>query len=466
MNYNTSLNMALRHLNTITRDLAISNERLASGKRINRASDDPAGTIAAARLGSSAAVMDAKIGNANRIGSILDVADAGYASISSALSDIETALIAGSAVGVTASEQAAYQATIDSAIDSIDRTVDSTHYLGQKLLDGSIAYMASGYNTSKIDDVRIASSTGTTQSLAVAVTSDAVGAILTYSDGNLAADVDFTLTGPDGSSDFSFTAGTTAEQIASAINDVTDTTGVSAVYDFVEGITTLSTVDTGSTAAMTVTFTDGTSLSFDEGTASVTGTDAGVTVNGVTATSDGNSYQFSTGSVAGSFTLTQAFIDAGTGGTDTIDVSGDGAGWQLDATADGQINFGQSSLDSTALGSVTYGYLSSLKGGGANSLASGNATTAGYIVDQASAQVNTGRLRAGAISAYTVDATVDFLTTSRDTLLDAQSAITDIDYAQESANNSRLEIMLEVASAVLDSINTNQLNILELLNQS
>ena len=80
----------VNNLSNLSAQLALSNERLTTGRRINHASDDPSGVIAVAQMESDIAEIDAAISNGERINSIIDVADGAMSQISSLLGTIQT----------------------------------------------------------------------------------------------------------------------------------------------------------------------------------------------------------------------------------------------------------------------------------------------------------------------------------------------------------------------------------------
>ncbi len=454
----------LRALNTLTKTAAAldaSNLRLTMAKRILSASDDPAGVIAAENLKSSIAQIDAASRNGERINSIIDTADGAMAQISSLLGTIETNALAAAGSSVTAEEQAAYQAEIDAAVDAIDTLVNTTTFGNLRLLDGGIGYTTSGIDTTELTDVRVnsADTGGGSVSVDVEVVSAAEKAVISYAGGVLTDTVTFSLTGSNGTEEFSFSSGTTISAIETAVNAVSDATGVVAEAD--GGTLYFRSQNYGADQSVSISVTGGTfamtgSVTSDEGV------DAAVTVNGQTASADGMKVYFSSGSTSVRFTLQESFGNVG-GGSSTFSITGGGANWQLDANPINKIHFGLSSLGSSSLGNDSLGYLNSLKSGGANALASGNYQQAANIASAASMQVATDRARVGAVQSYTVNATLDSLAEGKIAKASALSSIEDLDYASETANNNRLQLLMQVGTSVLASLNQNMTSILSLL---
>ncbi len=118
-------------------------ERMATGSRINRGADDPAGLVAIALLESELTSVSAGITSNQRTDAMLGVADNALAEVSNLVNDIQRlADESANDAALTADEVAANQAQIDDALASIDRIVGNTNFNGAKLLDGSLGINA------------------------------------------------------------------------------------------------------------------------------------------------------------------------------------------------------------------------------------------------------------------------------------------------------------------------------------
>ncbi len=223
--HNLGLTNVLSNLTRLTTQIAVSNERITTGYKVNRASDDPTGIISINSFNAQIARIESATSSGTRINRIIDAADADMSTIETHLTTIETAVT--SASGDPAN-LATYQTTIDTALDAIDSLVNTTKYNGTTLLNGDIGYSTSGVDTDDIDSVRIHSADTTGGSLTVEIAAVAAEkAIITYQGlGNLTEDITFTLTGNLGSHEFNFLAGTTRSDIVTAVNLETANTGV------------------------------------------------------------------------------------------------------------------------------------------------------------------------------------------------------------------------------------------------
>jgi len=442
-------------------ELALSNQRLSTAQRINQASDDPSGVVAVAQYDQTLAEIEATTRNGERIQSMIETADGAMSQIASLVGTIQSNALLASGSTVTAEQRSAYQAEIDAAVDAIDTIVNTTTFNDERLLDGSIGYRTSGVDSAKLADVRVnsANTSGGSVSLEVALASAAEKAVVSYSNGNLTDDVTLSLTGNNGTEAFTFASGSTISDLETAINAQSDATGVEAEVD--GGTLHLRSSDYGSAQSVSVNVTAGT-FAMDGAVTSDTGVDATVTVNGQSATADGLQVYFSGGDTSVRLSLQESF-GTGAPASTTFSVTGGGANWALNANPANAIRTGLSSLNSSFLGNDTLGYLSSLKSGGANALSSGNYQQAANIASKASSLVAADRARLGAVSTYTVGATLSALSSTQAAVTDARSSIMDVDYAAETANNNRLQVLMEATTSLLGGMSGSANTVLSLL---
>jgi flagellin len=126
-------------------DISKAVERLATGKRINRASDDPSGAIAVAHLSARKVALDQTIKEADLAGKVLDTADGALGEIGSQLIELNSLVVtSANTAGLTAAERAANQLQADSILQSIQQTIATTEFDGKKLLTGEGGYSSGG----------------------------------------------------------------------------------------------------------------------------------------------------------------------------------------------------------------------------------------------------------------------------------------------------------------------------------
>jgi flagellin-like hook-associated protein FlgL len=119
--------------------------QLATGLRINRAADDPAGLIAAEGLSQTLAALDAETSANQRASDQASAADGAMGQVSELLGRAKSLVSANANTGgLSADERAANQVEIDSIVSAVNRLSTSTTFGGRKLLDGSATLSASG----------------------------------------------------------------------------------------------------------------------------------------------------------------------------------------------------------------------------------------------------------------------------------------------------------------------------------
>ncbi len=96
-------------------------------------------------------------------------------------------------------------------------------------------------------------------------------------------------------------------------------------------------------------------------------------------------------------------------------------------------------------------------------LRSGRGGEAIRVIDAAIAEVTEARGRAGALQANGIETAIESLRISELNLISSESAIRDTDFALESANFTRLNIMLQAATAMLAQANQTPQSVLQLL---
>jgi flagellin len=149
----------------------------------------------------------------------------------------------------------------------------------------------------------------------------------------------------------------------------------------------------------------------------------------------------------------------------TFYITGGGANFQLgsEVSATGIASIGVSSVSTGDLGDAFNGFLSSIGSGGANSLSSNNLSTSQNILNSAISQVSTLRGRLGAFQTFTIGSTVNSLGVAYENVSAAESAITDTDFAAETSNLTRDQILSQAATTVLQTANAQPDNVLKLL---
>lgn len=500
INTNVSSLLAQRILGQQNSSLNKSLERLSTGFRINRGADDPAGLIASENLRSEKASISAAIGNAERADQVVNIAEGGLQEINSLLLEVQ-GLIGASAndAGLSTEEKKANQLQIDSILQTIDRIASATSFQGTKLLNGTFDFTVSG-QAATVEDFQINAAkleSGDHRDVQVLVTASAQHAALVLSTGGTQLDLSattasfqFELTGALGSREFTFASGTAMSAIAASINTFKSITGVSAASPGTSAIVFKST-DFGSAQFVSIKFSDiggqagnlTTMSATDENTfsteaanittlASLNGTgskrdagqDVGAIINGIAATSEGRNARVVSDFLDVSLDLSTTGAQT-LGSIDALTITGGGAKFNLGPNVDiqNQVSIGIANVAARNLGSLANGFLDDLGSSKVANVVDGDLETGQKIVNDAISQVSSLRGRLGAFQKNIVGATIRSLGVALENTSAAESSIRDTDFASETAELTRSQILVNAATNVLAISNSQPQSVLSLL---
>ncbi len=235
-----SLNVQ-RNLAESSNNLATSIERLSTGLRINSAKDDAAGLAIAERFTTQIRGQNQAIRNANDGISLAQTAEGALDEVTNNLQRIRELAVQSSNATNSNSDRAALQLEVAELLSEINRVADQTTFNGVKLLDGSFtgAVFQIGANAgenitmSTITDANTAALGSVTQNSSAGLSVAASG-ITGFATAISAGDV--TINGVDiGAIASASSAAERAGQLADAINEVSQQTGVGASYDAATG---------------------------------------------------------------------------------------------------------------------------------------------------------------------------------------------------------------------------------------
>jgi len=190
------------------------------------------------------------------------------------------------------------------------------------------------------------------------------------------------------------------------------------------------------------------------------GTDIVARVNGVQATGRGLQAAINTATLQLSFTVNNNLTD---GSSFNFSVIGGGATFQLgpDVVSNQQARLGIQGVSSATLGGIS-GSLFELRSGGAKDLKT-DLKGAAKVIDEVISAVTGLRGRLGAFQKTTLETNINTLNDTLENLSDAQSSIRDADFAAESANLTRAQILVQAGTSVLQIANQSPQNVLALL---
>ena len=467
INTNVSSLIAQRSLRANNQNLNTSLQRLSTGLKINTGADDPAGLIASQALSAEQTGITTAINNANRATNIIGTAEGGLNEVSNLLNQLQGLVNqSASTGGLSQDEINANQLQVDSVLTTINRIANSTSFQGRHLLDGSLAYTLSNAGTSAFTAISVNAANlpgNKAESVVVQVINSATLGKVTYTGSANAigaSAVTLQIAGNTGTQQLSFAGSTKVSAVAAAINNITAQTGVTASAN--ASVLTFKASNYGSDQFVSVQSISGT-FSITGGTSGkANGTDAAVNVNGAKATVHGTAVTYRDNNLDVNFTLSSALNN---GKSKTFGITGGGATFSLGSKVQDTLkaSIGIASVSTGALGDGINGYLNSLASGGTNSLSATSLTTAQQILDKATNQVSSLRGRLGAFQKFTLGSTINSLGVAYENISAANSAIRDTDFAAETANLTRNQILSQAATTVLSQANATPQSALTLL---
>jgi flagellin len=490
-------------LDTSQSALNTSMTRLSTGLRINSAADDPAGYAISQQMTSQVNGMSQAGRNANNAVSLLQTGQGALTQITDNLQNIRELAVEAADATNSATDRAALNQQVQQDLSQVDQIASTTQFNGQNILDGTFgsATFQVGANVGNTDTVNLSTSMrtaaigqvanyvgGTTYSAALAVGQQGAGVNGTgVTTGNLsiqvgsgtATAINATVAGTQygtGTISTAQSAGS-AYAIASAIN----ASGVAGV-----------TATANTTVALDYTTTTSASYSLKiNGTAIETGAAAGLTgeelataINGQTSAT-GVEASFA----GGAMTLTAAdgsnitILQTDATGTDGLQGSA-GVGVNNSTnqttfaaapvsgtaiTAVGSVQLISNSAitltgsDSTSLGFTATSYAlgnKALNSADVSTVNDANSTIS--AVNAALSTVNNLAAQLGALQ-NRFESTISNLQSGVQNITAARSTIQDADFAAETANMTRAQILQQAGTAILAQANNDPQNVLSLL---
>ena len=474
INTNIPAITASRYLQINSNALARSLQRLTTGLRINRGADDPSGLIVSELLRADMASLGQAIDNSQRAINIVATAEGALNEVSVMLASIRELVVEAASSGALSDDEiAANQLQVDSAIASIDRISNTTTFGGLNLLNGALDFVTSSVDSTAIANLNLYQANipvgQSTMPITINVTASAEVAVAYYTSAGEFATSNQTIrvTGNRGTEVLTFAAGTAMTAIASAINTVSDNTGVSAqgsaaaliFYSTEYGGDQFVSIEDIDNATGDVRMLDalaGSVITRDYGV------DVSATVNGMAAAADGRKVSVATSALDVEAVLTVATATTLTSTGFTI--SGGGAVFQLgpDSGTSHQARMGIPRTSSSDLGDGTYGYLNQIKTGQPYDLYT-DPTRAMRIIDAAITKASTLRGRLGAFERNVLQANINSLGVTLENVTASESVIRNTDFALETVELSRTQILVSAGTSVLATANTTPQNVLALL---
>jgi flagellin len=485
---NTNISAMNAHTNAqlTNRNLDSSLSKISSGYRINGAADDASGMVIADSLRAQSRGLGQAISNANDAIGIVQIADKAMDEQIKILETIKTKAIQSAQDGQSSKSREALQKDVVRLMEELDNIANTTSYNGQNLLSGN--FTNKKFQIGAYSDTTINASIGATSS-------QKIGHVRYETTANVTAIGTTQLTFSTGTKDIAiesvaidYSANSGLGALAEAINKNSDETGVRASY--VVRTTGSTTIKAGDIEGLNINgvnigdikgikdsdkdnrlinainaqkLNTGIEATIDKGVLVLNSTDG----RGINVTATGTASAVFGGNVEGANMgrLTLSRLDAR-----DIVVSTTGLAIGLTSVATSMnltlsdtranitsaqaIAIGQSanaSEDTNTKGGIGAG-ITSLKGAMA-------------IMDIAeSAQILLDGIRAdlGSVQNQLV-ATVNNISVTQVNVSDAESNIRDVDFASETANFSKSQILAQSGSYAMTQANTIQQNVMKLL---
>ena len=509
-----------RHLAKAQNNLNNSLQRLSSGLRINTAKDDAAGLAISQRMTAQIRGLNVAQRNANDGVSMAQTAEGALSEMGDILQRVRELAVQSANATNSAGDRKSLNDEVNQLVAELNRFANTTEFNGMKLLNGdnSVAAFQIGANanqtitatttdfrTNKYGSYQVGNATATAAAADAGKGVSISNAVSGTASSNLqvtgaAVSVagTMTLNGPNASGSVSLSVSDSAADIASKINSQ-DLTGIKATArtETMIGFTTgdytieISTTNATSNSANTETAT----ISFSVlGTPNI-GSSAEALTDAVNAFNEQSSKTGITAKLNDAKTAIILENDEGKNinvtlksTANTIYMGNQSTGATAAISATGATNgktftaAGQVTLDASRSYSIsndaTKIHAGVLSGGSINSgvtIASElqrvdsldittvkGANDAIHIVDQAIDSVNAQRAKYGALQ-NRFESTISNLATSSENVSAARSRIQDTDFASETANLSRSQVLQQAATSMLAQANQLPNNVLTLL---
>ncbi|WP_157670900.1 flagellin [Chitinibacter sp. GC72] len=482
INTNVASLNSQRNLDKSQGMLSTSLQRLSSGLRINSAKDDAAGLAISERFSSQIRGMDQARRNANDGISMAQTAEGALSSTGNILQRIRELAVQSANATNSASDRTALQQEVTQLSSELDRIAQTTEFNGQKLLDGTnssvyqvgananqtITSTTANFRTSAYGNNRIgASTTASSGDLTAGSLSNAVASSASTTARVVAGSV--TINGASGSADVSYTAGSSAKTFAANINAKTGTTGVTATARTEFDLTGFSTsgsyslsLTSNNTTAVAISFTTGGTINGDGLSGAINAINEQSGKTGVSAKLNSAGTGVTLINDAGeniTITNTLGILTVGGGGTTASGTTNIGIG-QVTLDSDRSFNVTTTEQASFLNVATASSQLQKVEQVDVSTVAAANRTIA--IVDGALQAANGQRAKFGALQSR-FENTISNLQTAGENMSASRSRIRDADFASETSNLTKAQVLQQAGTAMLAQANALPQQVLSLL---
>ena len=464
-----------RNLNSSSKGLDTSLQRLSTGFRINSAKDDAAGLQISNRLTSQINGLNVATRNSNDGISLAQTAEGALQQSTGILQRIRDLALQSANGSNGATERAALQGEVSQLQQELNRISETTSFGGRKILDGSFGSQSFQVGANAYETISVSIGSAATDRIGInRFTTDGAAAAATASGAAFSA-----TSGSAYSVAIAGTASGSASEVARAINAKSDETGVTANARTVAtlgGITASGTVsfdlsgltsksletDSATVSAVVNDLTNLSSLADainrETGKTGISAVSKGSTIE--LTSSRGDAISISNFAGSGGATLQAKSFDGedDVGTAATIAVGGG-------ARADGQVQLEAADAFSVnglsgALGTDGFSELDAV-----NSIDIGTATGAQDalgIINGAISNIDSQRAQLGAVQ-NRFENTISNLQNISENSSAARSRIRDTDFAAETSELTKNQILQQAGTAILAQANQLPQAVLSLL---
>lgn len=472
VNSNVSALTAQRNLSNSSSALTTSMERLSSGSKINSAKDDAAGLQIANRLNSQINGLGVAMKNASDGISMAQTAEGAMQESTNILQRMRDLALQSANGSNSDEDRESIQKEVTSLQSELTRIADTTSFGGQKLLNGAFG--------SK--DFQVGSNSNETQSLALKDTSSAAigrtyqsfaaGSTETAAVGTEASAGSVTIKIGDKDHAIALNADMTADDLASKINGIDGITDVavtggavistsesSGSINFVAGGDDVLTIKLDSGTAIDISaVTDATELQAAIGAAATSGyTAAGDSTNGYTITkADGTALKIEAEVAGGTVPAVDGTTIISVGSNSTILGAVGVIAGTFDALPEPfTIDMSNAKLDEGISGASVGATDMTLAAGtifksvaGIDLSTAAGSQEAVDILDKAIGTIDEQRADLGAFQ-NRMNSTINNLANVRENAAAGMSRIMDVDFAQETVNLTKQQILQQAGTSIL-----------------
>ncbi|HKJ75732.1 MAG TPA: flagellin [Gammaproteobacteria bacterium] len=437
-----------RQLDSSQGALKTSLQRLSSGLRINSAKDDAAGLAISERFTSQIRGLDQAVRNANDGISLAQTAEGALAEYGNMLQRVRELGVQSANDTNSASDREALNNEVSQLLNEMGRIASSTEFNGQKILDGSLDSLSFQVGANRGQTITVTGNDARTAELGAAVNE---GVAVNGDD----------LAGLAGTASIKgevidLSNASTMSEVISAINGASGDTGVTASQ-----ATSVTTGELAYTSGANGELTlNGTKINLDNVSApdAIAAINAETSSTGVTAEAGATANTIVLSS-SSDITAEAATVDLLGFGTDEDTFH---AGIELSGDLGDTFTVGGNDQGALGFTGITAGDTTDYKLSEVSVDTADNANDAMRTIDFALSQVNGFRSQLGAVQ-NRFESTISNLSTTSENLQAARSRIRDADFAAETAELTRTQILQQAGTSMLAQANQIPQNVLSLL---